>query len=107
MPTAPFGFLLLLGCGVQAADAPPRREYCELLGQATLLSGKVKVTVDFGQSTSRITDEAGKVEKFNSMVDAMNYMAAQGWEFEAAYAVTESSQNVYHWLMSRQSTAGQ
>lgn len=35
------------------------------------------------------------------MVDAMNYMGARGWKFEAAYVVNVSNQNVIHWLMSK------
>lgn len=84
------------------------RTYCELVGMQNLL-GKVIVTVDFGQtslfSDNRLVDENGDVLKFNSMVDAMNYMGALGWEFEQAYVVTHSygknSSSVYHWLLSK------
>lgn len=79
--------------------------YCELLGRGKLLSSKVTVDIDFGQSVSfwapdrRYRDENGKPVAFNSMVDAMNFMGSLGWEFVQAYVVTESSQNVYHWLL--------
>ena len=84
--------------------------YCELLGTQALLSKKVTVEIDFGQSTkffsdNRLVDENGKVIVFNSMVDAMNYMGTLGWEFEQAYVVTLGSgagaSNVYHWLLSK------
>jgi hypothetical protein len=64
--------------------------------------------MDFGQSTKLMTDtrykdpETGKVVKFNSMVDAMNFMGKNGWEFTQAYIVTSGNQNVYHWLLKRQ-----
>ena len=79
--------------------------YCELLGQAKFLSSKINVDIDFGQSVSfwapdrRYKDENGKPVNFNSMVDAMNFMGTLGWEFVQAYIVTESNQNVYHWLL--------
>ncbi|MCK9305131.1 MAG: hypothetical protein PHP30_07500 [Bacteroidales bacterium] len=78
--------------------------YCEILGTQKLLSNKVAVTVDFGQNTrfgedTRLRDETGKVIIFNSMVDAMNWMGGQGWEFIQAYVVTSQNQNVYHWLL--------
>lgn len=84
------------------------RTYCELVGTLNLL-GKTIVTVDFGQVSlfrdNRLVDENGDVLKFNSMVDAMNYMGALGWEFEQAYVVTYSygknASNVYHWLLSK------
>lgn len=78
--------------------------YCEILGTQKFLSNKVTVTVDFGQNTkfgedTRLRGEDGKVIIFNSMVDAMNWMGAQGWEFLQAYIVTIQNQNVYHWLL--------
>lgn len=86
----------------------PHKVYCELLGQAKLFSSKVTVTVDFGQNqwqNNKLVDENGKNITFNSMVDAMNFMGELGWEFEQAYVITigsgASSQNVYHWLLSR------
>ena len=44
----------------------------------------------------------GSNKDFNSMVDAMNYMGALGWNFEQAYAVTIGQQNVYHWLLRKE-----
>jgi len=78
--------------------------YAEILGYSKFLSTKVSVTIDFGQNTTlfedtRLRDENGKVVNFNSMVDAMNWMGAQGWEFVQAYTITENDQNVYHWLL--------
>jgi hypothetical protein len=78
--------------------------YCEILGAQKLLSPKVTVNIDFGQNTrfgedTRLRGEDGKVIVFNSMVDAMNWMGSQGWEFVQAYVVTIGQQNVYHWLL--------
>ncbi len=82
--------------------------YCELVGTGKLLSKKVTVQADFGQQTSfwkgvdYIRDADGKRIEFNSMVDAMNFMGTQGWEFVQAYVVTTGSQNVYHWLLKKE-----
>lgn len=79
--------------------------YCELVGTQKFLSTKVTVSVDYGEETSffkdtRMKDEqTGKVKSFNSMVDALNYMGNNGWEFVQAYIVTIGQQNVYHWLL--------
>lgn len=90
------------------------KSYCELVGQMKILTGKVSVSVDFGQQSyfkdNRLVDDKGEVMTFNSMVDAMNYMATLGWEFEQAYVVTIGSgtgaSNVYHWLLSKNSKEG-
>lgn len=42
-----------------------------------------------------------KNKSFNSMVDGMNYMGKDGWEFVQAYVVTLGNQNVYHWLLKK------
>lgn len=86
-----------------------KKMYCELVGTQKL-TGKIVVSVDFGQESfwkdNRLVDESGQVMKFNSMVDAMNYMGTLGWEFEQAYVVSvgvggPTATNVYHWLLSK------
>ncbi|MCK9612531.1 MAG: hypothetical protein WC401_00700 [Bacteroidales bacterium] len=70
---------------------------------------KVTVSVDYGEERSffkdtRIIDETtGKVKKFNSMIDALNYMASIGWEFVQAYAFSSGSSStpVYHYLLKK------
>ncbi len=83
-------------------------EYCELIGtHRAFTASKVTITVDFGQDRSgwanpRVKDEqTGKVKIFNSMVDALNYMGKDGWEFVQAYVVTTNEQNVYHWMLKK------
>ncbi len=107
-----FLFLLLMIVSVNTWAQEPYKVYCELLGTGKLLSNKVTVIIDFGQETSfwngasnqYLVDDKGKKIKFNSMVDAMNYMGKRGWKFEQAYVVTTSNQNVYHWLLSNEVT---
>lgn len=93
--------------------------YAELLGWNTNVLGvgkKAKVEVEFGDESygwkgndgrNILIDENGKDIKFNSMVDAMNYMGARGWKFETAYVVTVANQNVIHWLMSKEIHEGE
>lgn len=82
--------------------------YCTLVGTASAFSTKVKIEIDFGQAVSfwnqdrRLKDQNGKPIKFNSMVDALNFMGAQGWEFVQAYSVTIANQNVYHYLLKKE-----
>ena len=102
-----FWLLMLVSVNMMGQEA--HRMYCELVGTGKLFSTKVNVTVDFGQETSYwrqdvdqyLVDENGDKIKFNSMVDAMNYMGRRGWVFEQAYVITTNQQNVYHWLLSK------
>lgn len=81
--------------------------YCELVGRQKFLSTKITISVDFGEERfffkdTRLRDEqTGKVQTFNSMIDALNYMGKDGWEFVQAYIVTQGEQSVYHWLLKK------
>jgi hypothetical protein len=80
--------------------------YCQLVGTSNLLGTKVTVIIDYGQEMKwfkdhRLKDETGKPVKFNSMIDALNYMASSGWEHVQAYAITIGNSNVYHHLLKR------
>lgn len=84
--------------------------YCELVGVSNFLGTKVTVNIDFGQSKgffedTRLKDSKGELIKFNSMVDAMNFMGFAGWEFVQAYVVTTGNQSVYHWLLKNTGVA--
>ncbi len=87
-----------------------KEEYCMIMATQKLLSTKVNVDVDFGQEWSfwenkrKITDENGKKMVFNSVIDALNYMSSQGWEFVNAYSLTAGQQNVLHYVMKRDLT---
>ena len=102
---------LILSMYMMVAFAQSEKEsrvYCELVGNSNMFSSKVKVTVDFGQETSfwnrdtdqRLVDSDGKDIKFNSMVDAMNFMGKNGWKFIQAYTIGDSKSGyVYRWLL--------
>jgi len=84
-----------------------KEEYCMLLVSQKFLSTKVKIDVDFGQkmsfwkNTTAVKDIEGKRKEFNSVIDALNYMSSEGWEFVNAYSLTVSDQNVLHYVLKR------
>lgn len=80
--------------------------FCQIVATQKLFSTKVSIAVDYGESRkffqdNRLRDETGKVQTFNSVVDALNYMGTDGWSLAQAYVVTISNQNVYHYLMTK------
>lgn len=109
--------VLLLGLSWSATaqtvnDMPLRDidvEYVEIVGTQRFLSTKVTIQIDFGQNQSywtakdtRLKDVDGRRLRFNSMVDALNFMSKNGYEFVDSYAVTANNQNIYHYLLRRQ-----
>lgn len=84
---------------VDGFNPAAKRVYAQLSCDEQLFSTKVKVSIDFGQSTSwltsmsesRLVDHNGKDIKFNSMIDALNYLTQFGWRFAQAYVVPKGS----------------
>lgn len=84
-------------------------EYIQIVGTSKLFSTKVTIQIDFGQNTKFISsgketivkDEAGKAVEFNSMIDALNFMSVNGYDFVNAYVITVQNQNVYHYLLKK------
>jgi hypothetical protein len=87
-------------------------EYIQIVGTSKLLSTKLTIEIDFGQENkifngndTQLKDIDGKRIVFNSMIDALNFMSANGYEFVQAYVITIVNQNVYHYLMRRMKTS--
>jgi hypothetical protein len=82
--------------------------YLMIVGSTTSLNSKITIQIDFGQGISNwkpkksmLMDADGKPIKFNSMIDALNFLAFKGWIFVDAHTVTTGNQNVYNWIMKR------
>lgn len=87
-------------------------EYIQIVGTSKLLSTKLTIDIDFGQANkifdgndTQLKDGDGKRIVFNSMIDALNFMSANGYEFVQAYVISVANQNVYHYLMRRIKTS--
>ena len=85
-------------------------EYCMIIATGKIFSNKVSIEVDYGQKTTffgaadarSIKDEEGKLKSFNSVIDALNFMAKQGWVFVDAYPLSEGGQGkVLNYIMRR------
>lgn len=83
-------------------------KYCELLAKQKFLSSKIIVLVDYGQApewkSPKIRDRDGKSYKFETVIGALNFMDANGWEYVNQYALTEGNNHVYHFLLKREGT---
>lgn len=84
-------------------------EYVQIVGTQKLFGNKVIIQIDFGQETkyfkqaqqSLLKDANGVQINFNSMIDALNFMSANGYDFVDAYTLTIGNQNVYHYLLKK------
>ena len=74
-----------------------------------LFSGKTTISIDFGQATpfigtngrTVIKDEKGQRMKFNSMIDALNFMTKHGYDFVQAYVLVDGDDSECHYLLKK------
>lgn len=92
--------LLLFSQEKDSIDYKKQYVYCELGGVLIPITNKMEVWIDFGEPLTKKT----KPVIFNSMIDALNSMAKQGWEFVNAYAYPANSHNVYCYVLRKEVT---
>ena len=99
-------FLLISLFCYSQEDTTKVEQYSEIMAIGKLFSRKVSITVDYGEfqhffSDMRMKDEQGKIQNFNSVVDALNYMGKQGWKLVNAFPMTENNGTVYHFYFKK------
>jgi hypothetical protein len=93
----------------QSAISKTIEQYCSLNVMPRLLSNKVNIDVDYGSARklfsfkdNRVKDDDGKAKKFNTAIEALNYMSSQGWKLVNAMAITEGGSAVYRYILKRE-----
>lgn len=94
-------FLLVSFTSFSQTDTSKIEQYCQLIATPRLLSNKVTVDVDLGEEKSfwrdnRLKTYEGTFRKFNSVIDALNFMGKEGWVFVNAYPVRYNQGEIYH-----------
>jgi len=106
-----FIILTLVTISLTSSAKEKQYVYCKISEQKRFLSDKINIILDFGQETrffhdSRFKDESGKLIKFNSVVDALNFMSEDGWIFVQAYTTLESNNSnnysIVHYLLKKE-----
>jgi hypothetical protein len=97
------GQVFVNGVNINALDI----SYCELVGfDFGLMKSRLMINIDYGQSFSfgqsmNVESKKGKLLIFNSMIDALNFMEKNGWQYINQYAISNSNNKVYHILLKR------
>lgn len=107
-----FGLSLVCGLCAQGQDSLKVWRYVDLNYNLGGFSSKSKVSIDAGESSGwfkpmeMLEDEKGKAIKFNSPMDALNYMSVKGWELVLSYIEEQNSGlgatvRISHFVMKR------
>lgn len=94
--------------GIHAqTDTSMVEQYCEVVASQRLLSNKVTIDIDYGEArslfqTNRVKDDSGKAKKFNTVIDALNYLGKDGWKLVNAFPISNGTDNtVYHYVFRK------
>ena len=87
-------------------DTSKIEQYCQVIATPRLLSNKVTISIDFGEeksiwSDNRIKNIDGKIKKFNTVIDALNFMGREGWSFINAFPVITGTTTIYHFAFKK------
>ncbi|HYC40923.1 MAG TPA: hypothetical protein VEB63_10615 [Chitinophagaceae bacterium] len=99
---------LLAGVGSFAQDSTRLEQYCTMVATPRLLSTRVTVDIDYGEERSiwkdhRVKDEEGRLKKFNTVVDGLNYLGKMGWKLVNAFpVVTSGGVQIYHYVFRKE-----
>ena len=106
-----FTFFLFMSTLLFAQSPSQAQQYifCDIVSARSpgLLNSKITISVDFGQRTKLLDDNrmrdprSGQLIIFNSIVDALNFMSAQGWELVQVYVEVCESTSSSHYLMKK------
>ena len=105
--------IMLLALSVLPAVAQTKRYYCEIKGIENGFSAGLKIIFDLGDdptynisgslsSKQELVDGNGEKIRFNSMVDAANYMVDKGWTFQQAYSSSYGGHPIIHWIFYKE-----
>jgi len=101
-------FVLLISLASSAQnDTTKVEQYCQVIATPRLLSNRVTIEIDLGEEKSiwrdnRLKTYDGKLKKFNTIIDALNFMGKEGWIFINAYPVHSGNGEVYHFAFKKQ-----
>ena len=93
--------------GKAQQDTTSVEQYCEVVATGRLLSNKVTIDIDYGEQRSmwkdhRLKSEDGKLKKFNSVIDAINYLGKEGWKLVNAFPVSSvNGPMIYHYVFKK------
>lgn len=105
--------ILLIGIFVSCQsyaqqDTSRVEQYCQVTATGRLLSNKVTIDIDYGEQRSiwkdnRLKDEGGNLKKFNSVIDALNYLGKNGWKLVNAFPESNGTNSlVYHYVFKKE-----
>ena len=84
--------------------------YCDLVSRKKFLSTEQSIMINYGDRDSLWIDEkiytlmSNDLKKYNSIIDALNYMGNEGWKTINTYSTSHNSYTIEHYILKKEIT---
>ena len=101
-------FMLVTFSTYAQQDSSRVEQYCEVIATEVIMSKKVAIDIDYGEGRSiwkdnRLRAENGKLKKFNSLIDALNFLGKEGWKLVNAFPFSSGTgPAAYHYVFKKE-----
>ena len=82
--------------------------FCDLISIRKFLGTKEDISINYGNRDSLWTSDkmftlvASDLKKYNSVIDALNYMGSEGWKEISSYSTSNNSYIVKHYVLKKE-----
>ena len=82
--------------------------FCDLMSRKKFLGTEEIITINYGDRDSLWIDKkiytsiSTQLKKYNSIVDALNYMGDSGWKTLRSYSTSHNSYTVEHYILKKE-----
>ena len=82
--------------------------FCDLISTRKFLGTKENISINYGNRDSLWTSDKmftlipSDLKKYNSVIDALNYMASEGWKEISSYSTSNNSYIVKHYVLKKE-----
>ena len=82
--------------------------FCDLMSSKKFLGTEEALTINYGDRDSLWLDKSmykkisKQIKKYNSIIDALNYMGSEGWETLRSYSTSHNSYTVEHYVLKKE-----
>jgi hypothetical protein len=84
--------------------------FCDLISKKKFLGIDESISINYGNRDSLWIDHkiytlmSNDLKKFNSIIDALNYMGNEGWKAINSYSTSENSYTIEHYILKKEIT---
>ena len=82
--------------------------FCDLISTKKFLSTEENIIINYGKRDSLWIDEkiytlmSKDIKKYNSIIDALNYMGNEGWKIVNTYSSSQNSYTIDHYILKKE-----